>query len=254
MMTRAYPLIAAPRAGRRTAGRAAAAAVLASLLGGCYSVARAPEPVPEVPTDYRLRHPIVLQEGDRARELFIGTLRGGLTPAQRADVLAFAHGWKREATGGVVIEVPAGTANERAAQDSLHEIQSILAAAGVPPHGIYVQPYHPGDPARLATVKLKYPKIVAEAGPCGLWPSDIGPSVGNREYIENKPYWNLGCASQRNLAAMVADPADLVQPRGETPAYAGRRTTVLDKFRQGKSTAQESGTNDNKGKISDVGK
>jgi pilus assembly protein CpaD len=62
-----------------------------------------------------------------------------------------------------------------------------------------------------------------------------------------------GCASQRNLAAMVDDPADLVQPRAETPIYGGRRSTVLDKFRRG----EVSGTaaqNAEKGKISDVGK
>ena len=65
----------------------------------------------------------------------------------------------------------------------------------------------------------------------------ISAQAADRDYFENQPYWNLGCASQRNLAAMVDNPADLVQPRGETPAYTMRRTTVLDKYRQGESTA-----------------
>jgi len=227
------------------AGRLAAIAALAASLAGCYT---ARDTVGDVPRDLRQRHPITLQEGDRTVQVFVGANRGGLTPAQRADVLAFAAVWKRDATGGVVIELPTGVPNERAAADSMREIQSILAAAGVPGDGIAVRTYHPHDPARLATIRLNYPRITAEAGPCGLWPKDLGSGD-----FDNRPYWNMGCAAQRNLAAMVDNPADLVQPRGEGPAYRGRRTTVLDKYRKGESTATIYPKED-KGKISDVGK
>jgi pilus assembly protein CpaD len=93
--------------------------------------------------------------------------------------------------------------------------------------------------------------MAAEAGPCGMWPADIGPS--NKGYRENKPYWNLGCASQRNLAAMVANPADLVQPRGEGPVYQMRRTMVVDSYRKGEQTSSKAPSNE-AAKISDVGK
>jgi pilus assembly protein CpaD len=62
----------------------------------------------------------------------------------------------------------------------------------------------------------------------------------------------LGCASQRNLAAMVDNPADLVQPRAETPPYTARRSIVLDRYRQGQGTATT--YPDSKATISDVGK
>jgi len=230
------------------AGRFAAAAALAVSLAGCYTTHAT---VDAVPSDYRQRHPITLQEGTRTVELFIGSSRGELTPAQRADVLALAQRWKREATGGIVIDVPTGTPNERAAADAVHEISSILTSAGVPASGLLLRPYRPTNPGRLATIKLTYPRITAQAGPCGLWPHDLGPADA-AEYAQNKPYWNLGCATQRNLAAMVDNPADLVQPRGETPAYEARRAVVLDKYRKGESTATNY-PNDNKGKISDVG-
>ena len=228
--------------------RLAAAAGLAATLAGCYT---AQQTVEAVPNDYRQRHPITLQEGNRTVEVFVGTNRGGLTPVQRADVLAFAHVWKKEATGGVMIDVPAAAPNERAAAETTHEIQSILTAAGVPPQGIVVRPYRPADPGRFATIRLVYPRITAEAGPCGLWPNDLGPS-DFAAYDSNKPYWNLGCSSQRNLAAMVDNPSDLVQPRGETSTYAARRSVVLDRYRKGESTATNY-PNENKGKISDVG-
>lgn len=228
----------------------AALLLLAGALGGCYQARQAAE----VPNDYRLRHPIVVQEGDRTFELFIGNNRGGLTPVQRADLLSFAHSWKREATGGIVVEMPMGTPNERATADTLPEIQSILlAGSGLAPQAVQVVGYRPENPVKLATVRIKFPKMVAVAGPCGLWPDDIGPSYADPGYMMNKPYFNLGCANQRNLAAMVDNPADLVQPRGETPAYTARRTTVLEKYRKGESTATVYPDLE-KSKISDVGK
>jgi len=44
-----------------------------------------------------------------------------------------------------------------------------------------------------------------------------------------------------------------VQPRGETPIYAARRTVVIDKYRKGENPATIY-PNANDGKISDVGK
>ena len=64
----------------------------------------------DIPNDYRKRHPITLKEGEKTVEIFVGTNRGGLTEGQRADVLRFAQLWKRESTGGIVIDVPAGDA------------------------------------------------------------------------------------------------------------------------------------------------
>jgi pilus assembly protein CpaD len=205
-----------------------------------------------VPDDYRQRHPIVVKEAPRTVELFIGAKRGALTAAQRADVLAFAQEWRRESTGGILIDLPSGTPNEVAAANALHEARSLLAAAGVPVTAVGVRPGRPRDAQKLATLKLHYPRIAADAGPCGLWPEDIGASY-ERQHLENREYWNLGCASQRNLAAMVDTPADFVQPRGETQTYTGRRTTVLDKYHRGEATSTVYPDAD-KGKISEVGK
>ena len=232
-------------------------ATRAAIVGGCVmfvcgcTTDQQVAGVPDVPTDYRQRHPITITEADHRLEVFIGSNRGELNAAQRAEVLAFAQTWKHEATGGVVVELPVGTSNERAAAEAMRGIRSIMTASGVPADGIVVRGYHPVA-IKLATIRISYPRIAAQAGPCGLWPEDIGPSW-NRNYFENQPVWNAGCATQRNLAAMVDNPADLVQPRAETPAYEERRTTVLEKYRAGTGTATEAAAND-KAKISDLGK
>jgi pilus assembly protein CpaD len=243
-------LITARRGSAAVALRAAIVAGYGLLVCGCQTDQQQMAGLPDPPLDYRQRHPITVSEADRTLQLFIGANRASLTATQRADVLAFAQTWKTEATGGVLIDMPVGTVNEQASAGAMHEIQSILAASGVPPNSMMVRTYQAG-PRTFATVRITYPKIVAQAGPCGLWPKDIGPSE-NAGYFENQQHWNFGCSAQRNLAAMVENPEDLVQPRAETPAYTMRRTQVVEKYRQGEPTATQY-TNQNAGKISDFG-
>jgi len=239
--------------GRRSGGSAWRAILLvgaASMLAGCMT--RSPTVTAAYPNDYRQRHPIVLKEGERTVEIFVGTNRGGLTPQQRADVLAFAQVWRRESTGGVIIDVPTGAKNAVAADDSMREIRSILIASGIPERGIIVRPERQVDARALAPIRMTYSKIVADVGPCGLWPEDLGPTWDSN-HEENRAYWNLGCASQRNLAAMVDNPADLAQPRADAESPTARRTTVLDKYRQGQSTATVYPTT-GQGQISGLGR
>lgn len=243
--------IADRRAGSWLALRAALAFGFAALVCGCNTDQQITG-APDVPYDYRLRHPISITEKDHTLQLFVGANRGSLTPVQRAEVLAFGQTWKGHATGGVIVDLPLGSSNEHSSAEALHEIGSILAATGVPPSSIAVRNYHVSARV-LATVRISYPVIAAQAGPCGLWPKDIGPSL-NRDYYENQPNWNFGCATQRNLAAMVANPADLVQPRAETPPDEIRRTVVMGKYVQGAPTATTSGNfTPPAGKITDLG-
>ena len=170
-----------------------------------------------IPTDYRERHPIAIKEGKRTLTLFVGAGRGGLTPMQRAEVLAFAQTWKREATGGITIDRPVGGA-ERARRARHAE-----GGAVDPGRGRHAEPRHRHQAVsartrQAATLRINYPQMAAEAGPCGLWPDDLGPS-NDLKHFENQPYYNLGCATQRNLAAMVDEPG--------RPGAAARRNAGL---------------------------
>jgi type IV pilus biogenesis protein CpaD/CtpE len=70
--------------------------------------------------------------------------------------------------------------------------------------------------------------------PCGQWPHDVGPA-DNEINAMNRPHWNHGCATQHNLAAIVANPNDLLQPRAEGPVDQTRRQTAITKYRAGAS-------------------
>jgi pilus assembly protein CpaD len=239
-------------ADRHRAFRIAGALVgVAVALGACTHTDEAV--TASIPDDYRLRHPIAIQEANEQVVIFIGHARGGLSASQRADVMGLAQTWLHEATGAIVADVPVDTPNAHAAADSLREVQALVVAAGVPPRGLVVHHYHPEDPRQLPAIRLSYPRISAVAGPCGIWPEDLGPSIKNKSYFENKSYYNFGCAYQRNMAAMIDNPSDLVQPRPETPAYTIRRSEAFEKYRKGTTTTTTYPEAD-KAKLSDTGK
>lgn len=241
--------VARSRVARLCAQAALIVGVAAALAGCNTTVAR--NTTGSIPADYRERHPITVKEGKKTLALFVGHGRGGLSPAQSAEVLAFAQNWKRDATGGVTVDRPTGGATEHAVNDTLKEALSIITQAGVPNNGIGIRSFD-ANGQKFTWLRMSYPLMVANAGPCGLWPDDLGPSY-DPKHFENREYYNLGCAQQHNIAAMASNPADFVQPRAETPAYTAKRTFGTDKWRKGESPATTY-TDAQKGAISDLGK
>jgi pilus assembly protein CpaD len=237
---------------RRTARLAVALIGIGLSLGACVHDEQVAITA-SVPDDYKQRHPIAIEEATHSIVVFVGQGRGGLSADQRADVMYLAQTWQHEGTGAINVDVPVGTPNARAAADALREVQSTLSAAGVPPRAVIVQQYHPENVRHLPPIRLSYPKMKAVAGPCGLWPEDLGPSIHNPSYYDNKDYYNFGCAYQRNMAAMVDNPSDLVQPRPETPPYTARRSEAFEKYRKGQPTATEYPESE-RAKLSSTGK
>ncbi|WP_439572267.1 CpaD family pilus assembly lipoprotein [Phreatobacter sp.] len=85
--------------------------------------------------------------------------------------------------------------------------------------------------------RQRHPIMVSTHGarvahPCGQWPHDLGPADGTLSAM-NHPHWNHGCATQHNLAAIVANPNDLLAPRAEQQADAARRQTAIGRYRLG---------------------
>jgi pilus assembly protein CpaD len=186
-----------------------------------------------VPADYRDRHPIQVNEGNRSVQMFIGSGRTGLTPEQRALAGGFASQWRRYGSGPMTIELPVSVANEVSSGRTVRELRSVLTASGVHPRAIQIQAYQTDTPSNVAPIRLTFSAIgAAVASRCHAGKEDLGPTP-NTEWPQNYSMRNFGCATQHNLAASVANPEDLVQPRAEQPAYAARRKTVLEKYRQG---------------------
>ena len=62
---------------------------LAAALGACTHTEEAV--TSSIPDDYRLRHPIAVEEANQSIVVFVGRGRGGLSAEQRADVVGLAR-------------------------------------------------------------------------------------------------------------------------------------------------------------------
>jgi pilus assembly protein CpaD len=84
---------------------------------------------------------------------------------------------------------------------------------------------------------LGYTDFVAIPPPCA-------PEVALSRNPDAEVSPNLGCALERDVAAMLAHPADYLSPATEAPAAAARMARALDLYRQGKATQAEVNRND----------
>jgi pilus assembly protein CpaD len=96
-------------------------------------------------------------------------------------------------------------------------------------------------------VNVSYISYSARTEACGDWSEDLAFTA------ENQTSKNFGCSVQHNIAAMVADPRDLVHPRTFETGDGNRAATIISNYEQGKPTPAQK-TNDQSGAVSDVNK
>jgi pilus assembly protein CpaD len=177
------------------------------------------------------RHPIVVSQQPSNLSLRVPRGSRDLSPHQRAQLIDFLDRY-RERDGGnskLVILAPKGAANEDAAGQAVLEIRYLMREAGFDEASIAVEDYHE-DRDLQPPIRVSYLRYAAEAPECGHWPTNLA------EEPKNLAQPNLGCATQRNFAAMVANPADLLGPRANTGRPGERRDQVWEKYVKGEST------------------
>ena len=179
------------------------------------------------------RHPIMVSQQPSTLNVRVARGSQGLAPAQKGQVASFLERYRTSDAGNskLVIAVPSGTPNESAAVRAVGDIRQLITAYGFSEANVVIEPYRDRDAG--APVRLSYLRYVAEGPECGRWTSNLA------EELRNLPYPNFGCAQQRNLAAQIANPADLLGPRTVDPADAERRAVVFDRYRQGRPTGAE---------------
>ena len=184
--------------------------------------------------DASQRHPILVSQQPATLNIRVASSANGLSPSQAAQVSEFLERYRSKDSGNskLVIGVPSGSPNESAAMRTVADVREMIRDFGFSESTVSMTPYGGGrDPN--APIKLAYLRYVVEAPECGIWPTNLA-----RDPL-NLPYPNFGCAQQNNLAAQIANPADLLGPRTTAPADAERRAVVIDNYRQGKATASE---------------
>jgi pilus assembly protein CpaD len=172
--------------------------------------------------DQNQRHPIMVSQEPHKTSIRVSRNASGLTPSQREQISDFFAKYRAHDAGNskIVISVPAGSVNEVAAMHAVGDMRPILTENGFLESSVSIEPYYSsGDPQ--PPVRISYLRYVAEGPECGRFPDNLGESTRGLNYH------NFGCAQQKNLAAQVANPADLLGPRTMTPANAERRDTAF---------------------------
>ncbi len=196
-------------------------------MGGCWRSPRFQAPF--TLANANERHPIAVKQGEVTLDLAVYRGASGLNPSQRDELSAFLRDYKSQGAERLLIRAPSGGANETAALHAYDEVRRAMRSAGIDLRSVALEPYFGnGDPS--APLRLSYLQFVAEAPDCPDWSEDVGRDP------QNMPWPNMGCATQRNLAAAVANPEDLLHPRGETPRPGERRDVVWGKYIAGQPT------------------
>jgi len=214
------------------------AALIAVLMAGSCA---APVNDGTVFSDPEANHPITTAPSYRSILLSFSVSAAGLTADDEARFESFVQAYSSRGNGAITISAPQGPG----AADMFHYFGERLAQMGVERSRILVGTHDVvNDDAR---VELGYVTYVASTANCGDWSENVADTASNL------PSPNFGCSVQQNIAAMVADPRDLVAPRGMDPADATRRTTVMGKYEKGDPTAATK-TQDQSGAVADVNK
>lgn len=200
--------------------------IAVSLLSGCAGWPGRSITVGAVPDDYRTNHPIIVAEKERTMDLPVSTGDRKLTTSMRETVRGAATNYRSSASGVIRIMVPVGSANAGAASVLAGQVAEVLRKEGIPGDRILSSPYHVSSPDDAAPIRIAFMAITASTGECGRWPEDMLSNT-----TENKHYANFGCATQSNLAAQIANPGDLIAPRGMTSIDAERRSAVIETYR-----------------------
>ncbi|HEV7690724.1 MAG TPA: CpaD family pilus assembly protein [Hyphomonadaceae bacterium] len=211
-----------------------------AVLGGCG----------HSPTEiaYANREHLQIQAEEITAELKIDSYTSGekLGVMEREAVKTFAEAYMQEGHGSVIISRPGGGSDDGAAMRAAADARAVMLAEGVDATRIAEGPYDASG-ARVAPLVISYRTYEAVVPHC--------PDLSGIDFAftgTNNALPSFGCAVQTNLAAMIADPSDLVGAQKMDPADIGRRGVIMSKYRQGAPTGAER-SQDAKGTISNVG-
>ncbi len=214
----------------------------AALLGGVLFIASScgtpPAPNDPVFADGAANHPIAVEPSYRSIKVAVDGER--IAPADEATFSGFVSDYVNDGNGAIGITAP----REAYSQSAVEDLTERLVRMGVPRSRILVGTR---DSSGYDTrIELSYLTYAAHTDACANWSRDAD------ETADNLPLPDFGCAVQHNIAAMVADPRDLVEPRPLGPVDATRRQTIVQTYEKGAVTAAQK-TQEQQGNISDVG-
>ncbi|WP_292230524.1 CpaD family pilus assembly protein [Brevundimonas sp.] len=151
----------------------------------------------------------------------------GLSANQQAALSSLVQRFAAEQADVIRIEGPSG--GDPVSAQIAWSVRDVLTGMGVPSERVVVMAYNAPNPR--APVLAGFETLRAHIPNCATAPTQLGGSWSNRTSPD------FGCAVTANLAAQIANPRDIVQPRGMTGADQGRRSKVFEMYRAGTATS-----------------
>jgi pilus assembly protein CpaD len=193
------------------------ALALAALLAGCHEQGELGDAAALQLSDPAKRHQVRYSRRTETMAVAVPKGGGSLASGLQADVRRFLGRYKADGAGPLRVSLPNGTHERLAAAYVIRDIDGLARSAGIEPRAVeYAR--HPTNPDVGPTLQLSYERPVVVLPKCGEWPED---SALNHERL---PYPNFGCATERNLALITANPRDLLQPQEESARSSERRS------------------------------
>ena len=201
----------------RTAGAAALALSLALSLGGCGGLTAKNNNMVE-----SVHQPVVERTNFT---LDVATGPGGLSLPEQRRLASWFEALELRYGDRIAIDDPLASGATRSAVEAVASRFGILLSDGAPVTPGYVNP---------GTARVVVSRTMASVPDCPVWQ--------NSEFsLKNNTSSNYGCAVNGNLAAMVANPEDLVKgasTRGDTVVMSSNK--AIDAYRQAAPTGNGS--------------
>jgi pilus assembly protein CpaD len=211
----------------RISARSIAPLALAAALAACASP-KAPSDGPRAGLTSLDQYPLKTEQ--HPDEVRLAAHVDGLSGPQRQALIAFHRRWSEADGGPITIKMPVTEADADTAAITGEASRQLLLQLGVPSDKIVRAGYDSDEPGR-APVIVTFSVAEAVVPTCGRTWDNLTATRNNTASV------NFGCAVAANMAAQIADAADIDHPRAEDPADAVRRGAVLTKYRAGETTS-----------------
>lgn len=218
-------------------------ALAACLLVACQSVPLSSDPTPidGTPLD---AHQIGVRAASEVIEIHLDPKYPTLKRADINSLERFIAAYRDRGHGPLRMVMPENDANPQLAVEAIKVAREMAWEKGVAWDAIAGSVYDAGG--RNAPIVLTFDVFEAVAPECrSLATIDMGDVSSNNEMP------NLGCSVRHNIAAMLADPGDLLARRELDPRDSRRVSVIMEAYREGQPTAAQGG--DEEVSISGVG-
>jgi pilus assembly protein CpaD len=202
--------------------------LLASIGAGILTACAVPTPS-YAPTP--LRNQIKVAESIERLELYARPEGLELSARDQFAVGQFLESYRVGGDGPLYVNLPAGKITGAGTQQANTLLRTMMAQAGINPAALQTGEYQ-SEADAPSPVVVSYRTLRAIPADCRFM-DDL-----TRTY-NNQPSQSFGCSQNANLAAMVADPRQFLEPYPAASPNSQRRTVVYDKYIKGESTAAE---------------